>query len=142
MRCGSADAMFAAVWRIVARVSAFFSGEALDRDFAQELESHVPVGQRAREIGVRIALGAERRTVYQLILGESSWMVGIGTTIGIVCAVAVASLMSRLLFDTQPWDVPSLAAAAVVLIVPALFASFLTARRAAAVNPLKVLREE
>jgi predicted permease len=100
------------------------------------------VGQRAREIGVRIALGAQRRSVYRLVLGEAAWMVGVGTAAGIVCAVAAATLMRGLLFGVYSWDVPTLAAAATVLIVSALLASYIPARRAASMNPIEVLRAE
>lgn len=57
-------------------------------------------------------------------------------------AVAAATLMRRLLFGVQSWDAPTLAAAAVVLIVSALLASYIPARRAASVNPIEVLRAE
>lgn len=100
------------------------------------------VGQRTREIGVRMALGAERRSVYRLVLGEAAWLVGIGTIVGIVCAVAAATLMRRLLFGVESWDAPTLIATAGVLIVSALLASYIPARRAASVNPIEVLRAE
>jgi macrolide transport system ATP-binding/permease protein len=100
------------------------------------------VGQRSREIGIRMALGAGRRTVYQLIIGESAWLVLIGTGIGTVAAVFVAALTSRLLFATDPWDVPTLAAGALVLIVPALVASVVPAFRATRLNPVEALRAE
>ena len=100
------------------------------------------VGQRTREIGVRMALGAERRAIYRLVLGEAARLVGIGTAVGAVCAVAAATLMRRLLFGVESWDAPTLVAAAIVLIVSALAASYIPARRAASVNPIEVLRAE
>jgi predicted permease len=100
------------------------------------------VGQRTREIGVRMALGAERRSVYRLVMGEAAWLVGVGTAVGMVFAVASATLMRRLLFGVQSWDAPTLATAATVLIVSALLASYFPARRAASVNPIRALRAE
>jgi macrolide transport system ATP-binding/permease protein len=100
------------------------------------------VGQRTREIGVRMALGAERRTIYRLVLGEAAGLVGVGTVVGAVCAVGAASLMRRLLFGVESWDAPTLVAAVVVLVVSALAASYVPARRAASVSPIEVLRAE
>jgi macrolide transport system ATP-binding/permease protein len=100
------------------------------------------VGQRTREIGVRMALGAQRRSVYQLVLGEAASLVGAGTALGIGCAVAVATVMRRLFFGVQSWDGPILATTAAVLILSALIASYIPARRAASVNPMDVLRAE
>jgi predicted permease len=100
------------------------------------------VGQRTREIGVRMALGAQRRSVYGLILGEATWLVGIGSALGVMCAVTAAPLMRHFLFGVQSWDPPTLVTAAAVLIVSALVASYIPARRAASVNPIEVLRAE
>jgi predicted permease len=100
------------------------------------------VGQRTREIGVRIALGAQRRSVYELVLGEAGGLIALGTVTGLVCSVAVATLMRGLLFGVQTWDLPTLAGVAAVLASSALLASYLPARRAAAVNPVDALRTE
>ena len=100
------------------------------------------VGQRTREIGVRMALGAQRTSVYRLILGEATWLVGLGTALGVICAVIAAMLMRRLLFDVQWWDPVTLVAATFVLVISALMASYVPARRAASVNPIEVLRAE
>lgn len=100
------------------------------------------VGQRAREIGVRMALGAQRTSVYRLILGEATWLVGVGTALGIIGAVIAAMLMRRLLFGVQWWDPPTLVATTFVLAISALVASYIPARRAASVNPIEVLRAE
>jgi predicted permease len=100
------------------------------------------VGQRTREIGVRMALGAQRAGVYRLVLGEAAWMVGAGTVAGLICAVAAGLLMRGLLFGVEAWDAPTLATAAAVLVVSALLASYIPARRAASVNPIEVLRAE
>ncbi len=66
----------------------------------------------------------------------------VGTGLGLIGAVVAATLMRRLLFGVQSWDAPTLATAGGVLIVSALLASYLPARRAASVNPIQVLRAE
>ena len=100
------------------------------------------VGQRTREIGLRVAMGAERSAVYRLILGEAGRLILCGVVIGAAGAVAAARLMRTLLFGTTPWDVPTLVAVAVVLASAALLASYLPARRAASVSPMDALRVE
>jgi predicted permease len=100
------------------------------------------VSQRTREIGVRMALGAQRAAVYQLIMGEAGWLTGIGIFAGLACAIAAAFLMRKLLFGVPAWDVPTLFGVAVTLGVSALLASYLPARRAALVNPVEALRAE
>ena len=100
------------------------------------------VSQRTREIGVRMALGAQRSAVYRLILKEAGRLMLFGILGGAVCSVAAASLMRKLLFGTQPWDVSTLAGVAVVLAGSALLASYIPARRAASVDPMETLRAE
>jgi macrolide transport system ATP-binding/permease protein len=100
------------------------------------------VSRRTREIGVRMALGAQRSAVYQLILKEAGWLIGIGIAAGLVCSVLAATLMRTLLFGTQAWDAPTLSAVAALLAIAALLASYIPARRAASVNPMEALRAE
>ena len=100
------------------------------------------VSQRTREIGVRIALGAQRSNVYRLILREAGALALAGIVIGTGCAVLAASLMRKLLFGTPPWDVTTLISVAAVLGASALLASFLPARRAASVDQISALRAE
>ena len=100
------------------------------------------VSQRTREIGVRMALGAQRGAVYGLVLKEAGRLAAAGIGAGLLCSVAAATLMRKLLFGVQSWDVPTLAGVTVVLAVSALMASFLPARRAASVNPVDALRAE
>ncbi|HSU56718.1 MAG TPA: FtsX-like permease family protein [Candidatus Dormibacteraeota bacterium] len=100
------------------------------------------VSRRTREIGVRMALGAQQRSVYQLILKEAGWLTGVGVIVGLVCSIGAAVLMRGLLFGVRSWDVPTLAAVAAVLGISALLASYLPARRAASVNPVEALRVE
>jgi ABC-type antimicrobial peptide transport system permease subunit len=100
------------------------------------------VSQRTREIGVRIALGAQRGSVYRLILKEAGVLALAGIVIGTGCAIVAASLMRKLLFGTPPWDLTTLVSVAAVLGASALLASFLPARRAASVDPISALRAE
>jgi len=100
------------------------------------------VSQRTREIGVRMALGAQRSTVYRLILKEAGVLALAGILIGLGCSVVAASLMRKLLFGTPPWDVTTLVSVAGVLGISALLASYFPARRAASVDPIKALRAE
>ncbi len=100
------------------------------------------VSQRTREIGVRMALGARRSSVYRLIFGEAGWLIGAGIAIGLVSSIAAATLIRGLLFGVRAWDVPTLAAVATVLGMSALLASYIPARRAASVNPVDALRAE
>jgi predicted permease len=100
------------------------------------------VSQRTREIGVRMALGAEPNNVYGLILKEAGWLTCAGICAGMICSLAAATLMRKLLFGVQSWDVTTLIAVAAVLGISALMASFIPARRAASVNPVDALRAE
>jgi predicted permease len=100
------------------------------------------VSQRTREIGVRMALGAQRGSVYGMIFREAGWLIGLGVVMGLGCSVGTGMLMRTLLFGVRAWDVPTLAAVAMVLGVFALMASFVPARRAALVNPVDALRAE
>jgi predicted permease len=100
------------------------------------------VSQRTREIGVRIALGAQRRSVYELILKEAVWLVAAGVAAGLVCSIAAATLIRGLLFRVESWDAATLAAVSAVLVISALCASYIPARRAAEVDPMVALRYE
>jgi macrolide transport system ATP-binding/permease protein len=100
------------------------------------------VSQRTREIGVRIALGAQQSSVYRMILKEAGRLTGVGIVAGLVSSIAAATLMRKLLFGIHTWDISTLAAVAVVLGASALLASYFPARRAASVNPVEALRAE
>jgi ABC-type antimicrobial peptide transport system permease subunit len=100
------------------------------------------VGQRTREIGVRMALGAQRSTVQGMILREAAWLVAVGIALGLGGALGAARLMRSLLFGVPAWDISTLAGVSAVLCVSALAASYLPARRAALVNPMDALRAE
>jgi ABC-type antimicrobial peptide transport system permease subunit len=100
------------------------------------------VGQRKREIGVRMALGAQRSAVYRMILSESGRLIGIGLVTGAIAAAAAGSLMHKLLYGVHPWDPGILFSVGLVLAATSLLASFLPARRAASINPTDALRAE
>ncbi len=100
------------------------------------------VGQRTREIGVRMALGAQRATVYRLILGEAGRLTAAGIVLGIAGSLATATMLRTMLFGVRSWDPPTLIAVAIALGGSALLASYLPARRAASVNPVEALRTE
>jgi macrolide transport system ATP-binding/permease protein len=100
------------------------------------------VGQRTREIGVRMALGAQRQTVYRLILGEAAWLACLGTALGAIAAILAARTMGSLLFNVSSSDPLTLVAAGSTLVFSALLASYVPAHRAASVNPIEVLRSE
>ena len=100
------------------------------------------VSQRTREIGVRMALGAEPRTVYVLVLKEAGVLTFTGILLGLAGAVGAANLMSGLLFGVRSWDAATLAGVATVLGLAAIVASFVPAKRAATVNPVEALRAE
>lgn len=100
------------------------------------------VSQRTREIGVRMALGAQRGSVYQLILKEAGRLIAFGIVVGLVCSVGATTLLRNLLFGVHVWDVSTLVAVAATLAACALLASYIPARRAASVNPVEALRAE
>jgi predicted permease len=100
------------------------------------------VSQRSREIGIRMALGAQRGTVYRLILKEAGYVTAIGAAVGLLCSVLAATLIRKMLFGTPPWDLLTLASVTSLLALSALFASFIPAHRAASVNPVEALRAD
>jgi macrolide transport system ATP-binding/permease protein len=100
------------------------------------------VSQRTREIGVRMALGAQRGSVYRLIMKEAGWLAGAGIGAGLLCSIAAATLIRGLLFGVRPWDGGTLGAVCFVLAISALLASYIPARRAASVDPMVALRCE
>ncbi|MGB7549644.1 MAG: ABC transporter permease [Terracidiphilus sp.] len=100
------------------------------------------VSYRQREIGVRMALGATRQSVAQLILRQGSILVGGGLGIGLVLALATGRLVKSFLYQVQPLDVWTYVAVAFSLSVIGLLAAFLPARRAASIEPMQALRTE
>lgn len=100
------------------------------------------VSQRTREIGVRMAMGAQRGSVYSLIMRQAGWLTATGVAIGLVCSVGASLLIRNLLFGVQAWDAATLGGVAVLLGLASMGAAFLPARRAASVNPVEALRAE
>jgi putative ABC transport system permease protein len=100
------------------------------------------VTQRAREIGVRVALGAARRDVVGLVLRQGFTMVAVGLGIGTVGALLITRVLRTLLFEVSPTDVSVFAAIVCLLTLTAWLAAYLPARRAARLDPLVVLRSE
>jgi ABC-type antimicrobial peptide transport system permease subunit len=100
------------------------------------------VGQRTREIGVRMALGAHRDSIHRMVLREAGRLAIAGIAIGLVFSVVAGSLMRGLLFGVQAWDASVLCAVVGVLGAAVLLASYLPARRAASINPMDALRAE
>jgi hypothetical protein len=100
------------------------------------------VAQRRREVGIRIALGAEPGVVTRMFVRYGLVLSGLGAAAGIVAAAGLSRLMSRLLFGVTPLDPVTYAAVPLVLVTVAMLASYLPARRAAAVDPVRDLRAE
>ncbi len=100
------------------------------------------VSQRTREIGVRMALGAQRGSVYQMVMRQAGWLTAIGVALGLLCSIGASMLMRQVLFGVAAWDVPTLAGVSLLLGMASMLASFLPARRAASVNPCEALRAE
>jgi len=100
------------------------------------------VEQRTSEIGVRMALGADRGSVVKMVLRGAFSQVGIGLALGIPAAMGAGRLMSDQLFGVKPWDPTMLAMATLLLALATLLASVIPARRAAGVQPMVALRNE
>jgi putative ABC transport system permease protein len=100
------------------------------------------VAQRTKEIGIRMALGADRRDVVRLVTGESLRLAGMGVAAGLLGAAAGARVLATLLFEVQPTDAATYASAAGFLVVVALAASAVPAWRATRVAPVSALRAE
>ena len=100
------------------------------------------VERRTSEIGVRMALGADRGRVVGMVLGGAFWQVGVGLGIGIPAAIGAGKLMTVQLFGVEPWDPVMLTIATLLLGLAALVASMIPAWRAASVEPMVALRTE
>jgi putative ABC transport system permease protein len=100
------------------------------------------VSERTREIGIRVALGARRGDVVQLIVGEGARVVTSGLIAGIAAAAAAARVLTGLLFGLRPGDPSTFAAVTALLFATGLVASYLPARRASRIDPMTALREE
>src|SRR5262249_27135720 len=100
------------------------------------------VGRRRREIGIRMALGAERSRVVQMVLGGAGRRVGLGLILGLPLAVGAGKLISSQLYGVTSWDPLALVIAAVALGISAFVAAIIPANRAASISPMNALRME
>lgn len=100
------------------------------------------VAQRSREIGLRLALGAQKRDVLAMVVGEGMAFAGIGVAVGVVCGLALGRTLSNMLFGVEPGDPATFLFISLLLALVALLACWLPARRAAKVDPMAALRQE
>ncbi|HWH53688.1 MAG TPA: FtsX-like permease family protein [Gemmatimonadaceae bacterium] len=130
-------------WELGARLFGAFAGLALLLALfgLYGVLSYV-VALRRREIGVRMALGADRRRVMSLIVGEGVRQVTIGTIVGVAIAVSLAGRISALLYHVSPRDPAVVAAAVVLLVACAALAAAIPGRRAMGIDPMMAIREE
>jgi putative ABC transport system permease protein len=99
------------------------------------------VGQRSREIGLRLALGAQRADVLRLVLGKGVVLAGLGIVTGVIFSASTASMMASLLYGVRPHDPAVFLIVPLLLLAVAALASYLPARRATKVDPIVALRE-
>jgi len=100
------------------------------------------VAQRSREIGIRIALGAQRGNIFRSVIGRSAVVIASGIAVGLAGAFAVTRVLAKLLFEIKPTDAATFVVVPAILIAVALLASYLPAKRATAVDPMVALRYE
>ena len=100
------------------------------------------VANRRNEIGIRLALGAQPGQVRGMILRESTWLAVVGIAVGVVAALALTRLVKSMLYGISPSDPLTLIGGTILLLLVALGASWIPARRAAGVQPMDALRHE
>ena len=100
------------------------------------------VAQRTREIGVRVALGADPASVLRLVIGDGGRLAAVGIGIGITASVALTRLLTDLLYGVRPTDSWTFVAGALTLASASLLACYGPARRAIRVDPIEVLRRD
>src|SRR5262249_20087902 len=100
------------------------------------------VSQRTNELGIRLALGAERQAILRMILGEGAGMAAAGLLVGGLLAIPLSRMLNGLLFGVTPVDLPTIGVSAVLLGVVALVAAWIPAKRATDVDPMIALRSE
>jgi predicted permease len=129
--------------RVTALLSAFFAALALllASIGLYGLMSYA-VTRRTREIGIRVAVGAQRQNVLWLVLGETLALALCGIAIGIPSALAATRLVASMLFGLSPSDLPTITSVSLLLLLVALSAGYLPARRAAAIEPIVALRRQ
>jgi ABC-type antimicrobial peptide transport system permease subunit len=100
------------------------------------------VRRRQRELGIRMALGADRASVLHMVMRQGMRLSVIGLGLGLLGTLAMSRVLASFLFDMQPWDPPTLFGTAVILLLVCAAACFAPARRATAVDPVRVLQAE
>jgi len=98
------------------------------------------VTQRTQELGVRLALGAQRGRIIQLVLSQAGWMLLAGTAIGAVLTWFSSRMLAAFLYGVKPGDTGTIITVSAILLASGLAAAYLPARRAAHVNPVEALR--
>jgi putative ABC transport system permease protein len=100
------------------------------------------VAQRTHELGVRIALGAQRSTILGMMLRQAGWLIALGAAVGVALSYFSTRMLSSFLFGVKPHDVANMLLVTVLLIACGMLAAFLPARKAATVDPMEALRSE
>jgi len=100
------------------------------------------VSQRTNEIGIRMALGAGREAVLRMVLREAAWMVMVGLGMGVVGALVLTRAVASMLYGLKPWDPVTFVVSSALLLVAGLGASWIPARCAAGVEPMRALRHD
>jgi ABC-type antimicrobial peptide transport system permease subunit len=100
------------------------------------------VSQRVPEIGLRVALGAQDRDIYTLVMGQGAKLAGLGLLLGLVCGLAATRVLSGLLYELSATDPVAFGAAAILMVLIALLAIWIPARKALRVNPVEALNAE
>jgi predicted permease len=100
------------------------------------------VSRRINEIGIRIALGAQRPQILSMVLQEASWVTGVGVLAGAAAALALGRVIEAMLYGLKPWDPATILGSATLLFVSALAAACIPARRAASVEPTRALHHD
>jgi len=129
--------------RLMSRLSSFFALLALALACVglYGLLSY-EVARRTRELGIRMALGAQRRNLVRLVMRQGLLLVFAGAAVGTGAAIGLTRLMASMLFNVHPSDPVTYANVAILLLLVALAACYIPARRAASIDPMQALRTE